>query len=130
MTLPHPLASASKRNERKALLYAKWVSMGSVAVCFDATAAEVAVPEQYKESIDIYFTVSDQDTKILPNGLEGVCAYPNSENTFDFFISWGAIHGLFSHPLNEKHVYFEDLERAHARAELRKIAKSGKVMPS
>ena len=73
MTLPHPLASASKRNERKALLYAKWVSMGSVAVCFDATAAEVAVPEQYKESIDIYFTVSDQDTKILPNGLEGVC---------------------------------------------------------
>lgn len=125
----HPLALASKRNERKAILYSKWIALGSVSVNFDATAQEVAFPESLRHDFDMYITVDANNAKMVPTGLEGIVGNPKG-GTFDFFIPWAQVTSLFSHALNEKHIYFEDFERAVARDKSRKLVAQKKVLPS
>lgn len=127
----HQLANASFRNPRKAILFGKWIGLGSVTVCFDATLPEVMVPPEMKVNFDRFIICHPDSCKLVLTGIEGVCKYPGrKDQTFDFFISWAAVTAFESNALNERHIYMEDYQLAQMREQNRSLAKTGKPLPS
>jgi len=115
------------RNERKRILCQKWLQLGRVQIFFDATRDDVAVPDFAKNDPDYWIAV--ETCEIYTSHIEGPCKPPNRPE-FQFSVPWDAIHCMYSVTLRERHVWLDDVDRSAKRIENRKIAATGRPMPS
>jgi hypothetical protein len=123
----HPFHEQRYRNERKRILFEKWLGLGMVQVNFDATHPEVALPDELKGDHDYWLAVVTAE--IYTSHFEGLCK-PRGKTEFQFSVPWDSVHALYSQALHERHIYLEDVNRAAKRQETLKIAKTGRPLPS
>jgi hypothetical protein len=123
----HRLHAQRYRNERKRILFEKWLSLGMVQVNFDATHVEVALPLKHKADPD--FWVAVVEAEVYTSHFEGTCKPPGRAE-FQFQIPWDSVHALYSTAIHERHIWLEDVSRAAKREEIRKMVKTGRPLPS
>lgn len=123
----HLLSEARYRNERKRIIFEKWLKMGLVQFNFDATREDVAMPEHAKKDHDYW--IACVEAEIYTSHVEGTCNPPRGK-PFQFSVPWDAIHAMYSKAVHERHIWLEDVDRNAKRQEVRRMAKTGKALPS
>lgn len=127
MTAPrHELHAQRYRNERKRIIFEKWLKMGMVQINFDATRDDVAIPEHAKTDHDYW--IACVEAEIYTSHVEGLCQ-PSRGKSFQFSVPWDAIHAMYSKAVHERHIWLEDVDRNAKRQETRRMAKTGRPIP-
>lgn len=90
----HPMSAARLRNERKRMIFERWVALGAVQINFDATMAEVAVPENFKGDNDYWLQL--KEARVYTTHVEG---YVSPSDTrippFEFSVPWDSVHAIY-----------------------------------
>lgn len=124
----HPLFALAYRNERKRIIFEKWLKLGMVQINFDATHPDVQLPNRFKDDHDYWIAIIEAE--VYTSHFEGTCKPVNrGVNTFQFSIPWDAVHAMYSQAIHERHIWLEDVNRAAKREENLKMAKTGRPMP-
>lgn len=110
-TTPVLLASPEERalNEKKRVLFDKWLAFGCVSVLFDARADNVKVPKEFADRGDLRLNFS-YDFMVPDFGFNDVCVWATlSFDSGEFFCSvpWNTVYGLQSEKLHQGAVWFD-----------------------
>lgn len=124
----HPLHALRYRNERKRILFEKWIQLGTVKIWFDATHPDVALPSKFKTDSDYWLDIGEAE--IYTSHVEGRCVPRNTGiEPFQYSVAWDSVHAMYSFAVHEKHTYLEDVDRAKKRHETLQIARTGRPIP-
>ncbi len=113
----HPLSSLALRNARKRSLMGIWLSSPPIHVIFDAGHRGVILPNDKRDDYELHLVLQSVTTFGQDDFTAGI-RFDDSPGYVQVTIPFSAVHMLMSGPLQEQHLWNEDLALAKARHEM------------
>lgn len=105
---------SAQNSKGKLALFAMWLRAGAVKVFFDSGFVGVRIVDRLKNDPEMWVVLVE--SRVSDDGFIANIRSPTDE-MFEVYVPWGAVHTMESAAFDEVHVWATDLRAAEERKE-------------